>query len=172
MAETLKSILLCRWDGEAFIPFPHQRKLTDQLVVDANYWLTAPQDRRSDATHSHYFACLTKAFNNLPASETRFPTVESFRKWLLIDTRQCTERVIACATPTDAEKLAALVRGHDEYAVISVFGSVVRVWTPISQSRKAMGAKDFQESKQKVLEAAAIMIGVSVDELTRMPEPV
>lgn len=48
----------------------------------------------------------------------------------------------------------------DDYAVITVREAVVRVYTAQSQSMKAMGAKTFQDSKTKVLDALDDLLGV------------
>lgn len=158
-----------RWDGEAMIPIPGQERLCDQqYVVGEVYWLTQPDPGRSEASHSHYFACLKKAHDNLPDTDTRWPTPEAMRKGLLIETKQCDERMVVCANNAEAIKLASLIQSKDAYAVINIHGSTVRVWTAISQSYEAMGKKAFHESKQKVLEAAAATINVSVDDLCKV----
>jgi hypothetical protein len=48
----------------------------------------------------------------------------------------------------------------DEYAIVSVREAVVRVFTAQSQNMRAMGAKQFQESKQAVLDQLDDMLGV------------
>jgi hypothetical protein len=55
----------------------------------------------------------------------------------------------------------------DDFAVVIVREAVVLVWTAKSQSVKAMGAKDFQQSKSDVLDFLADLIGVSSDELAK-----
>ena len=47
-----------------------------------------------------------------------------------------------------------------EYAVVTVREAVVRVYTAQSQSVKAMGAKAFQDSKTKVLDALGYRIDI------------
>ncbi|HZH10599.1 MAG TPA: hypothetical protein VEZ24_09525 [Microvirga sp.] len=55
----------------------------------------------------------------------------------------------------------------DEYSVVVVRGPIVVVRKPKSQSRRAMGKEEFQQSKQAVLEIVSNMIGVQPEALTR-----
>jgi hypothetical protein len=63
--------------------------------------------------------------------------------------------------------LAAFVRPTDDFAIVTATGATVTVWTAKSQSVKAMGGKDFQVSKQAVLDVIADLIGVSPETLSR-----
>lgn len=122
------------------------------------YRLQEVQDR-SEASHRHFFASVTEAWRNLPEDMTeRFPSAEHLRKWCLIRTGYSHSRSIACDSPEEAQKVAAFVRPFDEFAVVSVGGCVVTVFTAMSQSLAAMGAKEFQASKEKVLDLVASMI--------------
>ena len=53
----------------------------------------------------------------------------------------------------------------DEYAIVTVSGPVVRKFTAKSQSISAMGKKDFQASKQAVLDFLSGSIGVDTGTL-------
>ena len=53
----------------------------------------------------------------------------------------------------------------DEYAIVTVTGSLVTVYTAQSQSYRAMGKDKFQASKQAVLDLIAEMIGVETKKL-------
>lgn len=149
-----------RWDGEAMKPVPYfadEAKRTFQ--VGSMYRLAEVHDRSTNS-HNHYFAALTEAWRNLrdDAAE-RFPSVDHFRKYLLIRTGYSHSRSIACGSPEEAQKVAAFVRPLDEFAVVSVGGTVVTVFTAMSQSYRDMDKQEFAASKEAVLELAASMIG-------------
>ena len=156
------------WNGECHVPLPRFAKLCDaQFVIGEQYRLVVHEDRSANS-HRHYFAALHEAWQNLPEEHAeRFPTSEHFRKWLLIHTGYRDERSIVCASKAEAQRVAAFVRPADEYAVVSVNECAVIFWTAKSQSMRAMGKKEFGESKQAVLELAASMIGVSVPDLRK-----
>lgn len=154
------------WNGEAMVP--KVPKLADRHFVIGEVVYLEPYNARSRATHSHYFACVHEAFLNLPQDQAeRFPTEDHLRKYALIRAGYRDERTIACASRAEALRFAAFVRPMDQYAVITVHESVVRVWTAQSQSMKAMGRKDFAESKTKVLDFLSQMIGVDPADLSR-----
>lgn len=154
------------WNGEAMVPTPRFAKLCDtQFVVGENYVLV-PHEGRSAASHGHYFAALTEAWRNLPEAEgSRFPSVEHLRKWALIKAGFADERSIVCSSKAEARRLAAFVQPLDGYAVVLASEAVVKVYTAQSQSHRAMGAKAFQESKEKVLEILAGLLGTDVSAL-------
>lgn len=155
------------WDGEAFRPLPRFAKAADkQFVVGMNYPLEVHEER-SRSSHSHYFAALGEAWNNLPELlAEQFPTVEHLRKWCLIKAGFADERSIVCASKAEAQRVAAFIRPMDEYAIVDVREATIRVYTAQSQSMRAMGKKDFQASKQAVLEVVAALIGIDADRLS------
>ena len=137
-----------------------------ELYTEGESYLLAPWEPRSGASHNHYFAVLNEGFVNLPERiATRFPTVEHLRKWLLIRTGFYEQRTIAATSTDEAERIAAFARPLDGFAVVTVEGQTVTVFSAKSQSASAMGRAEFSRSKQSVLEALAEMVGVSVDEL-------
>lgn len=161
--------VLWRWDGEAMHPLSQvwAKRADQQFVIGETYRMEA-REERSARSHSHYFACVHEAWMNLPEHEAlRYPTAEHLRKYALVMTGYRDERTIACASKAEAERVAAFVRPMDDYAVVSVREAVVRVWTAKSQSVRAMGKKPFQESKTKVLDFLADLIGADPTSLSR-----
>jgi hypothetical protein len=155
------------WDGEAMIPLSRFCRLCDQQFAVHERYTLIPHEERSSATHRHYFAALYDAWLNLPEREAeRWPTSEHFRKWLLIQAGYADERSIVCPSKAAALKVAAFVKPMDEHAVVVVSESIVKVFTAQSQSMRAMGPKAFQDSKQKVLDLAAEMVGVKPQTLS------
>lgn len=152
------------WDGEAMVP--KLPRLADRHYVVGEQYRLAVEEERSHASHNHFFAAIAESWKNLPDDQAeRFATPDAFRKYCLIMEGYRDERTFVAASKAEALRLAAFVKPMNEYAVVVVRECVVVVWTAQSQSKKAMGAKAFADSKQKVLDRAASMIGVSSDTL-------
>ena len=156
--------IMFTWDGEGMKPLD-SGKADRQFVVGEEYRLGVIEER-SVNSHNHYFAALNDAWKNLPEEfSVNFPSVEHLRKWALIKGGYRDERSVACTSKAEAIRLAAFIKPMDSYAIISVSECSVVVYTAKSQSQKAMGKKDFQESKDKVLNVVSQLIGVSTDDL-------
>lgn len=137
------------------------------FVVGETYQLVEHRDR-STASHNHYFVTLSNAWSNLPDELLEsYPTVEHLRKKALINKGYRDERSIVCATKADAERMAAFIKPMDDYAVVIAREAVVRVWTAKSQSMKAMGNRDFQQSKSDVLDFLDDLLGVERGQTAR-----
>jgi hypothetical protein len=160
---TAPAPLLYQWDGEAMAPLPRFAKHADkQFVVGLTYPLVV-HEQRSRETHSHFFAAMHDYWLNLPEDQAeRFVTEEHLRKWCLIKAGFADERSIVCASKAEAARVAAFIRPMDTYAVVDVREATIRVYTAQSQSIRAMGKKDFQASKQAVLEICEAMVGARV----------
>lgn len=155
------------WDAGRSVMVPVRRALADKTYVDGESYRLGVIEERSANSHSHYFAALNEAWMNLPDDMAeRFPTVEHLRKYALIQAGFRDERSIACASKAEALRIAAFIKPMDGYAVVIVREAVVTVLTAKSQSMKAMGKEDFQQSKQKVLDLVSVMIGVTPDDLS------
>lgn len=143
------------------------KRADEAFVVGETYKLVEHHDR-SQSSHNHYFACLAEAWQTLPEHLLEeYPTVEHLRKKMLIRCGYADERSIVCASKAEAQRVAAFIKPMDSYAIVTVREAVVRVYTAQSQAMKAMGAKVFQESKTKVLDAVADLLGVERDQLGR-----
>ena len=150
------------WDGEAMqIIARHQRIADKQFVIGQRYRLDISEER-SLASHNGYFATIHEAFLNLPEEMSdRFMTEDHLRRYCLIKAGFADERSIVCASKAEALRLQAFIKPMDTYAVVTASERVVTVYTAKSQSMRAMGKRDFQASKQAVLEVLASMVGVS-----------
>ncbi len=156
------------WDGEAMVPQKRFQRLCDrQYVIGETYTLVVEQ-QRSRRSHDHFFASVDEAWKNLREDVAdNFPTPDALRKWALIRAGFRDERSIVCSSKAEARRVAAFIKPMDEYAVVLVRDAVVKVCTAKSQSLKAMGAADFQRSKQAVLDIVSQMIGVPPETLAR-----
>lgn len=160
--------ILFQWNGEAMVPHRRYQVECDRAFVIGEVYRLAVQEHRSQSSHNHFFAAVQEAWMNLPEDQAeRFPTADHLRKYALIRAGCRDERSIVCASKAEAQRIAAFIKPMDEYAVVTVSEAVVRVFTAQSQSTAAMGKKAFQESKSKVLDVLAEMIGVQPETLTR-----
>lgn len=143
--------MIYRWTGEAMEPTARFRAAADDDFTVGELYRLDPCEVRSEASHRHYFATLQDIWLSLP-EEVHFASVEHLRKFALIRTGYRDERSIACASRAEAQRVAAFIRPMDDFAVVLVTEAMVTVYTAKSQSRKAMGHKVFQESKDAVLD--------------------
>lgn len=129
---------------------------------------------RSPATHKHQWAWLHDAWASLPEAvlgEAYAATPETLRKHALIATGFSNVTQVDCGTKASAARVGASLLAAETracgYAVGQVRGPVVRVWTPESQSMRAMGATRFQASKTAVLDWVAKLLDVPADTLAK-----
>lgn len=160
--------ILFRWQGDGFTPLtPRAAAACDEHYVVGQVYRLVEQQDRSQASHNHYFAAITEAWRNLPdAVAEQFPTAEHLRKFALIKAGYADSRQIVASSKAEAVRLAAFIRPLDEYGIVTVSDAVVTHWTARSQNMRAMGKKDFEASKQAVLDLVAGMIGVTRDQLS------
>lgn len=165
-------VVLAQWDGDAFVPSGNiWKKRANERYVVGELYLLEPQEERSERSHRHYFASIREAFINLPdEAAERFANPEALRKFALIRTGYRDERSIVCASRAEAGRLAAFIQPMDGFAVVVVVEATVTVYTAKSQSRKAMGKAVFQESKAKVLDYIAGLMGTTSSALSQAGE--
>ena len=118
---------------------------------------------RSTVSHNHEFAFVKTAWDNLPEHYSAALFAQSpthLRRYALIMTGWCDTSTQVCASNAEAMRTAAFIRPMDEYSVVVVNGVTVNRMVAKSQSRKAMGGKVFQQSKQAVMDYLEDLIGV------------
>lgn len=158
-----------KWNGEAMIPANAlwAARADRQFVVGEVYKMVEHNDR-SENSHNHYFAAVKNGFDNLPDDlRGDYPTVEHLRKKALIRCGYRNERDIVLSSKADAERVAAFMRPADDYSIVFNVECVVREWTAKSQKKSAMDAREFQKSKQDVLDFIAQLLGVQPEDLAR-----
>jgi hypothetical protein len=156
------------WTGEVMEPHRRFHNICASAFVIGEVYPLVEYHDRTTKTHNHFFASLVESWKNLPEDlAQRFDTSEKLRKYALIKCGYADIRQHVCASKAEAQRFAAFIRPMDEYAIIVASESVVTVYTAQSQSKAAMGAKAFQESKSKVLDFVAALIGVSQSTLAQ-----
>lgn len=160
--------VIFEWTGDSMVPLPQQKALCDEQYAVHERYRLVPLQQRSMRSHNHYFAALNDAWRALPDEQAiRFPTVDHFRKWCLIQTGWHNRREIACSSKAEARRFAAFIRQADEYGVCYAEEAAVVHLTARSQSMKAMGKADFQQSKEDVLAKAAEMTTMTAEQLNQ-----
>ncbi len=152
------------------------RLLTNQApdLEDGEMVLVSIERARSPASHRHQFAWLRDAWGNLPETLAGYPwaeTPETLRKHALIATGYCHVSATDVGSNPAAMRMKAVLLAQATaahgYAIATVRGPILTLYTPESQSVRAMGGTRFRESKTAVLNWIADRIGVSPESLTR-----
>lgn len=160
--------LVYEWDGDAMKPLGRFKRACDKEFVVGELYHLVIAEPRSVTSHRHYFASLHEAWLNLPEDVAeRFPTDEHLRKWALVKAGYADERSIVCASKAEAQRIASFIKPMDSFAVVVVSEATVKVYTPQSQSTRAMGVKTFQKSKEAVLGIVSDIVGVTPGEIER-----
>lgn len=161
--------LPCRWDGEAFVPYSQRfAKLADKNFTVGEVYTLVEEEPRNMLSHRHEFAWIRDAWMNLPEGMERdFPNPEALRKYALIKAGYCDVQTYTCGSIHEAKRWAENLRPLDEFSIIDPVGTTVRRYTARSQSRRAMTAKEFQESKTAILNVIADMLSVSPETLVK-----
>jgi hypothetical protein len=115
---------------------------------------------------------VAEAWRNLPDSEQDAPwaaSPETLRKHALICSGYAHSAAVDAGSAAAAQRmvplLTSLATSAHGYALVKVSGASVVVWTPESQSVRAMGPQRFQESKDAILTHIAGMLEVDPDVL-------
>lgn len=160
------------WDAEARVMWPKWPRLAASRFEGGRDYLLGDMEHRSDVSHRHEFAWLREAWNSLPEHlAAAFPSVEHLRKHALIASGFCNTTDYVCSSRAEAVRWAEnLRRETDEYTLVEVRESIVRVHKARSQSHRAMGKVEFQASKTAILEVVSAMLGVEPATLQRQQE--
>ena len=164
-----------RWDGEALTPTGHYGLSAAREAMEPGDVVIVEIDHpRSQNSHNHQFAEINDAWRHLPERLQYMPWAanpETLRKHALIACGYADTYTTDCGARATAERIGAVLLraeiGAHGWAIAEVRGPIVTIWTPQSQSKRAMGGKRFQESKQAVLNWIAAQIGVEAEELQR-----
>ena len=176
MTDALPPLMLT-WNGDAFEPASGywRRMANDHLVVGQRYRMVEEAER-STASHNHEFAWLTEAWRTFPEDRAdelyeQFPSSEHLRKYGLIKKGHCTMTQYPCQSEAEAERLQVALRGEaDKYALVLRRRNVVTVYKAVSQSKKAMGPAQFQQSKSDLMDFVGDLLGVDPETIGKQSE--
>jgi hypothetical protein len=164
----MKDALPFRWTGAAFVPLARAVKRCAAEFVAGKIYQLKEDEQRSEESHSHYFACIKAAFDNLPEKfADRFSSPEHLRKWCLIRAGYRNEHTIILSSEREAQGIATLAGLLDEFAVVMTDERIVTVWVAKSQQRKrpdgeGMSKDEFEASKEAVLRECSKLLGIDV----------
>jgi hypothetical protein len=172
-------------DGEivramAMVPAPRYASLAAKQFAEGEEYTLDQVEERSMASHRQFFAALKSGYDNLPENiffrtradgtyvldETKnripkWPSVEHYRKWLLIETGWYDEREIEEANEAHAKRLAHWLRPEDTYARIFRRGCIVVIQRAKSMAVQNMKAGAFKQCKADVLALNDALTGVA-----------
>lgn len=138
-----------------------------QYQPGQRYVLTQHRER-SGKSHRHLFSVIKETFDNLPDRWAEmFSSPEALRKYLLVRAGWCDAHTFTCETPEEAKRLVRYLKPIDEFSIVTAKDCVVTRYAAKSISEQNMGSEDFNAVKDKVLDIAAKMIGVSKAALTK-----
>jgi hypothetical protein len=155
--------ILATYTGDGFsISQGYWQKQADKYYVIGERYRVLHENERSAKSHRFYFASIRDAHSNMPDALLELhPSPEALRKHALIRTGWCDQITFVCASAAEARRAVAFwAPMHPESIVVSQ-RNVLVMYTAKSQSVKAMGAKDFQQSKSDVLTWIAQQIGTT-----------
>lgn len=154
------------FNGVSFMPMDRDRHYCKVMFGAGQVLMIDPEEERDMNSHRHYFVQLSEAWRSLPESfDPQYPTLEIFRKKLLVRAGWYHMTEMVCASAESAITTAAFMSDIDPSVLIDIRGNVIRKYVARSQSLAAMGRKDFQKSKWDVLNLAAALIRVTPKQL-------
>ncbi len=160
--------IVFQWRNGAMVPMRRFSNVCGDAFVEGEYYRMEGIEERSWRSHKHYFAALFEGWLNLPedcAMEPWAQTDKHLRAYALIKTGWNTSEVTVCDSDAEATRWATRMRPHHPFGIVVARRSTVVELQPVSQSKAAMGAKDFQKSKVDVLDFVADLIGVDRGQL-------
>ncbi len=165
--------IVFHWDGSTMRPQARFAAHCRATFQRDQFYTMEVQALRRESSHRHYFAALNEAWANLPEKfdgESWAQSREHMRHFALISCGWCNTKVIVCATNAEAVRWAAIVRPMQPFSIVTAVRSTVVDSAAVSQSRAAMGAKDFLKSKWEVLDFVADLVGTTRGELEAAAE--
>ena len=160
--------IVFQWNGRDMRPMSRFADHCAATFKAGQFYTMEIQALRRESSHKHYFAALDEAWANLPEKfdgESWSQSREHMRHHALIVCGWCNTKVIQCASNAEAVRWAAIMQPMKPFSVVTAVRSTVVDTVAVSQSRAAMGAKDFMQSKWMVLDFVADLSGTTRGEL-------
>jgi hypothetical protein len=153
------------------MPVPRFAERYEREFQTGKYYTLELVTERSRESHNLYFACVHVALANLQAPlADRFADDDEFRKWCLIKRGFRHQRITVFSSNADAVLGASVAQNLRDFSVTVVEDNVLTVLTAKTQKFRrndpeGMDKKDFEASKEAVIEECAVLIGLSVEQL-------
>ena len=153
----------CVWTGSAFQPqAPADARLAALRYGAGEVITLAEWHDRSKASHDHFFALLGDLWATLPEHQAiRWPTPDALRYEALCRKGFCDVSTFFASSNAEAQRMAGFIR--EPGIIVTIEGRAVTKLKPHSQSKREMGARRFQESKDAVLAFVAELLEVDLD---------
>ncbi len=159
-----------RWDGKAMVP---KTALAGEQYEVGEFYNMEVIAARSWKSHKHYFAELHEGWANLPEKydlEWWAQSAGHLRAYALIRTGWAHNEVTLCDSEKEAIRWATRVRPQHKYGIVIPKAKTVVEYWPVTQAvtgKHGMGFKDFQKSKDAVLNFISDLTGVTREQLSR-----
>lgn len=166
----MQSPLIFTWQGDCFTPLKRFEKTCDERFVIGEHYTLEEVQERDMIKHRRQFAFVREGWANLPecyANEPWAQSSEHLRKYALIRNGYCHTETFTCSSNAEAMRWAPRLRADNEYAIVSVKGTLIYRFTAESQSKRAMGAERFYESRKAVMAFVDSLLGVESGETQR-----
>lgn len=162
--------LMYQGEGRFAAVNAHHARRCDDAYGHGEIMDMARVEDRSWKSHQAYFAQIGEAWKNLPERCQLEPYAghrDHLRKHALIMAGYRADPIaFVMASNAEALRAAPVLRATvKDYCIAPVQGPTVTLFAAKSQSLKAMGRKEFQESKDAVLSWISGEIGVDVSML-------
>jgi hypothetical protein len=120
---------------------------------------------QSDAARRRFFAIMADAYLNLPDRwKPLIASKEHLRKWVLCQVGHCDTTATDCGSRAAAERVAALVRHVDTFAVVEVRGSIVTTMVARSIRKRVCPKAMFLPLSEKAYAYLNEMTGYDVEQ--------
>lgn len=118
----------------------------------------------SDAARRRFFAIIRDAFDNMPDHwKALLPSSEHLRKWVLCRIGHCDTTATDCGSRAAAERVAALARNLDGFAVVDIKGSTVITMVARSIRKRVCPKAAFMPLSEKAYAYLNEMTGYDVE---------
>lgn len=165
------------WTGEVMRPLPFHLDLCLRTFESGKRYKLTQARQRSRESHGHYFAVVTRYWENWPHGyERKFPNADQLRKHALIRTGWYVQIVMAHSCSESAVHYVTTFKRQIDYAEGSIVttergtATVMRVAVTqqlLGDDGVGMDDEEFQKSKQSVLDFCASVTGISPEQMGR-----
>lgn len=165
-----KQVDVCVEGGEVRrtkVMVPHARfmRLCErQFELEDDYPL-GPAENAPSRGRAAIFATVHDVWDNLPDTQKAFPSEEHLRKTALVKAGWADHSQTILDTPGDAKKFGVMVRKVDAYAIITISGNVVDVWTARSIATGRITSEEFKPVKLRALKWLDSLVGLTPEQL-------